>query len=52
MSDLVLLSTKNLKYQIIGKHTEKLIERFVRPYRIKAIIISKSQLERQKKKAL
>jgi len=28
----VLLSTKDLKYQMKGKQSEKLIERFVRPY--------------------
>jgi len=36
--DLVMLSTKDLKYQIIGRRTEKLIERFVGPYKIKKII--------------
>jgi len=35
-----MLSTKNLKYQIVGRRTEKLTERFVGPYRIKKIISS------------
>jgi len=38
--DLVLLSTKDLKWQIKGKRSEKLMERFVRPYKIKGIISS------------
>ena len=40
MGDLVLLSTKNLKYQMAGRHTEKFTERFVGPYKVKAIISS------------
>ena len=35
VGDLVMLSTKNLKYQMIGRRTEKLMERFVGPYKIK-----------------
>jgi len=38
--DLVMLSTKDLKYQMVRKRTEKLMERFVGPYRIKKIISS------------
>ena len=38
MGDLVLLSTKDLKYQIVGRRTEKLTERFVRSYRVKSIV--------------
>jgi len=34
----VLLSTKDLKYQIVGRRTEKLTERFIRPYKVKTII--------------
>jgi len=34
----VILSTKNLKYQIVGKRTEKLIKRFIGLYKIKKII--------------
>jgi len=39
VGDLVILSTKDLKYQMVGKRTEKLMERFVGPYRIKKIIL-------------
>jgi len=40
VSDLVLLSTKDLKYQMIGRQMEKFTEHFVGPYRVKAIISS------------
>ena len=40
ISNLVLLSTKDLKYQMVRRRTEKLTERFVGPYRVKAIISS------------
>jgi len=40
VGDLVMLSTKNLKYQMTGRRTEKLTERFVGSYRIKKIISS------------
>jgi len=40
VGDLVILSTKDLKYQIMGRRTEKLTERFVGPYKIKKIISS------------
>jgi len=40
VGDLVILSTKDLKYQMVEKRTEKLIERFVGPYKIKKIILS------------
>jgi len=36
---LVILSTKDLKYQMVGKRTEKLTERFVGPYKIKKIVL-------------
>jgi len=36
--DLVLLSTKDLKYQMVGRRTEKLTEKFVRSYEVKAIV--------------
>ena len=39
VGDLVMLSTKDLKYQIVGRRTEKLIERFVGPYKIKKIVL-------------
>ena len=40
VGDLVMLSTKDLKYQMIGRRTEKLTERFVGPYKIKKIMLS------------
>ena len=38
VGDLVILSTKDLKYQMIKRRTEKLIERFVGSYKIKKIV--------------
>ena len=38
VEDLVMLSMKDLKYQMIGRRTEKLMERFVGPYKIKKIV--------------
>ena len=38
VGDLVILSTKDLKYQMIGRRTEKLTERFIGPYKIKKIV--------------
>jgi len=38
VGDLVMLSTKDLKYQMVGRRTEKLTERFVSPYKIKNIV--------------
>jgi len=40
VGDLVILSTKDLKYQMIRKRTEKLTKRFVGPYKIKKIVSS------------
>ena len=40
VEDLVMLSTKDLKYQMIGRRTEKLTERFVGPYKIKKIVLT------------
>jgi len=40
VEDLVMLSTKDLKYQMVGRKTKKLIERFVGPYKIKKIVLS------------
>jgi len=40
VGDLVLLSTKDLKWQIKGRKSEKLTKRFVGPYKIKGIISS------------
>ena len=39
VGDLVMLSTKDLKYQMVKRRTEKLMERFVGSYRIKKIIL-------------
>jgi len=38
VGDLMMLSTKDLKYQMVGRRTEKLTERFVGSYKIKKII--------------
>jgi len=38
VGDLVLLSTKDLKYQMVGRRTEKLTERFIGPYKVKSIV--------------
>ena len=40
VGDLVMLSTKDLKYQMASRRTEKLMERFIGPYRIKKIVLS------------
>jgi len=40
VGDLVMLSTKDLKYQMVGRRIEKLTERFVGFYKIKKIILS------------
>ena len=40
IGDLVLLSTKDLKYQMVRRRTKKLTERFVRPYKVKKIVSS------------
>jgi len=40
VGDLVLLSTKDLKWQMKGRRLEKLTECFVGPYKIKGIISS------------
>ena len=40
VGDLVLLSTRDLKWQMVGRSSEKLVEWFVGPYKIKAIISS------------
>jgi len=39
VGDLVMLSTKDLKYQMVERRTEKLTERFVGPYKVKRIIL-------------
>ena len=40
VGDLVLLSTKDLKWQMVERRSKKLTEQFVGPYKIKAIISS------------
>ena len=40
VGDLVILSTKDLKYQMVGRRTERLMKRFVSPYKIKKVISS------------
>jgi len=40
VGDLVMLSTKDLKYQMVGRRMEKLTERFVGPYKVKKIVSS------------
>jgi len=35
-----MLSTKDLKYQMVRRRTEKLMERFVEPYKVKKIVSS------------
>ena len=40
VGDLVLLSTKDLKWQMKGKRSEKLTEHFVGPYKVKGIVSS------------
>jgi len=40
VEDLVMLSIKDLKYQMVGRRTEKLMERFVGPYKVQNIVSS------------
>jgi len=35
-----MLSTKDLKYQMVRRRTEKLTERFIGPYKIKKVVSS------------
>ena len=35
-----MLSTKDLKYQMVERRTDKLTERYVGPYKIKEIVLS------------
>ena len=37
---MVLLSIRDLKWQMIGRRTDKLTERFIGPYKVKGIISS------------
>jgi len=38
VGDLVMLSTKDLKYQMVRRRTEKLTERFVEPYKVRKVV--------------
>jgi len=38
VGDLVMLSTKDLKYQMVRRRMEKLMERFIGPYKVKKIV--------------
>ena len=38
VGDLVMLSTKDLKYQMVGRRTKKLTERYIGPYKIKKVV--------------
>jgi len=40
VGDLVMLSTKDLKYQMVRRRIDKLTERFVGPYKIKKVVLS------------
>jgi len=40
VEDLVLLNTKDLKWQMKERRLEKLTEHFVEPYKVKGIILS------------
>jgi len=40
VGDLVLLSIKDLKWQMKGRKSEKLTKRFVGPYKVKGIVSS------------
>jgi len=40
VEDLVMLSTKDLKYQMVERRTEKLTKRFVGPYKVQKIVSS------------
>ena len=40
LGDLVLLSMKDLKWQMKGRRSEKLTECFVGPYKVKGIVLS------------
>ena len=39
VEDLVMPSTKDLKYQMVGKRTEKLTKKLLGPYKIKRIVL-------------
>ena len=35
-----MLSTKDLKYQMVSRRMEKLMERFINPYKVKKIVLA------------
>ena len=37
VGDLVMLSTKDLKYQMVSRRMEKLMERFIGPYKVRRL---------------
>jgi len=39
VGNLVILSTKDLKYQMVRRRIEKLTERFIGPYKTKKIVL-------------
>jgi len=39
VGDLVMLNIKDLKYQMVGRRTEKLMKRYIGPYKIKKIVL-------------
>jgi len=40
VGDLVLLSTKDLKWKMKGRRSEKLTEHFIGPYKVKGIVMT------------
>ena len=36
----MILSTKDLKYQMVSRRMEKLMERFINPYKVKKIVLA------------
>ena len=40
VGNLVLLSTKDLKQQIVGRRLEKLTKQFIEPYKVKGIVLT------------
>jgi len=40
VENLVMLSTKDLKYQMVRRRMEKLTKRFVGPYKVKKIVLT------------
>jgi len=40
VKDLVLLSTKDLKWQMMGRRIEKLTEQFMGSYKVKGVVLT------------